>query len=155
MSKADRHARMSFTAERVGIPGVVTAAVFGCLAVTVANHLALWIIRGVTVQSPDVWVALVLDALGTVTLVLSFILAYVVVSLSRGPQDGRSQVLAAVIGTLLTTVIEAAWLTWSPFIRIAGIFLVVELIVLFSVAAVSYGAALLLVRGRVENAKAA
>ncbi len=154
MSKADRHARMSLTAERVGIPGVVTAAVFGCLAVTVANHLALWIIRGLTVQSPDFWVALVLDALGTVTLVLSFILAYVVVSLSRGPQDGRSQVLAAVIGTLLATVIEAAWLAWSPFIRIAGIFLVVELLVLFSVAAVSYGAALLLVRGRVENAKA-
>ncbi len=155
MSKADRHARMSFTAERVGIPGVVTAAVFGGLAVTVANHLALWIIRGLTVQSPDFWVALVLDALGTVTLVLSFILAYVVVSLSRGPQDGRSQVLAAVIGTLLTTLIEAAWLAWSPFIRIAGILLVVEFIVLFSVAAVSYGAALLLVRGRVENAKAA
>ena len=72
MSKADRHTRMSLTAERVGIPGVVTAAVFGCLAVTLANHLALWIIRGLTVQSPDFWVALVVDALGTVTLALSF-----------------------------------------------------------------------------------
>jgi len=146
MSKADRHTRMSFTAERVGIPGVVTVAVCGGLAVVVANHLALWIIRGLTVQRPDLWVALVVDALGTVTLVLSFIFAYAVVRLTRGPQDGRSQVLAAVIGTLLAAVIEAAWLAWSPFIRIAGIFLVVEFIVLFSVAAVSYGAALLLVR---------
>ncbi len=87
------------------------------------------------------WMALVLDVLAAVTMSLSFALAYALIASLQGPQDSRKQVVAALTGTLLATVVEAVWFTWSPFIRIAGIFLVVELFVLFTVATVSYAAA--------------
>lgn len=93
--------------------------------------------------SPIFWMAVVLDVLAAVTMSLSFALAYALVVPTRGRQDSRQQVVVAVTGTLLATLVEAVWFTWSPFIRIAGIFLIVELFVLFTVATVSYGAAFL------------
>ncbi|TDI46380.1 MAG: hypothetical protein E2P01_09150 [Acidobacteria bacterium] len=140
MSRTDGQAR-HLTLERAGVPGIATAAVFGLLIVALANHLALWISSDIEVGSPMFWMALVLDVLAAVTMSLSFALAYALIASLQGPQDSRKQVVAALTGTLLATVVEAVWFTWSPFIRIAGIFLVVELFVLFTVATVSYAAA--------------